>query len=107
MKEKWVKFGKSYTVVSLVTQLSFCILLTWLFLETYPHLGNLERPWGAVTDWKGKVVYFLVFWMVAYHIIRSLVEMGTIGTDNFALHRKVLMQKHMAESWSKNPYASA
>jgi len=107
MKKKYVKFGKKYIGINLFTQLSFCILMTWLFLETYPHLGNLERPWGAVRDWKGKVVYFFVFWMVVYHIIHSLVEMGTIVADNFALQREILTQKHLAESWSKSNCASA
>jgi len=107
MKEKWDAFGKAFVVKNLFTQLCFCILLTWLFLDTYPHLGNLERDWGRVRNLKGRIVYVMVLLAMVWEMIRALVEMGTIFKINFALHREILTQKYMAESWREDTLASA
>merc|ERR1719419_653886 len=103
MKEKWHKFGRTWALVYFLNQLFFCILLTCLFSNTYPHLENLELRWGVITNfWEG-IVYFLVFAKVVCQMIRSIVEMGTIVLDDFALQKEILTQKAIAQELRSHP----
>merc|ERR1719285_391798 len=43
MKEKWLKFGKPWVILNFISQLCFCIALTWLFMRVYPYLENMDR----------------------------------------------------------------
>jgi len=103
MKEKWSKFGRTWAVVYFLNQLCFCILLTVLFWNTYPHLENLELQWGVITNfWEG-ILYILVFAKVVCQMIRSIVEMGTIVKDDFALQKEILTQKSVAQELRSHP----
>jgi len=92
MKKKWSKFGKRWARISFVYQLCVCILVTILFMLTRPHLDHMERKWGMVDTWGGKLVHSVVVVKVAIEMIMGIVEFSTLLKIN-RLHQDEILKQ--------------
>jgi len=103
MKQKWSRYGKKLVLISLFTQLSFCILVTLLFIETYPKLDDIERSWGKINSPYRLILYVSVLLKVSGEMLRGTIEMYAHYNNVFAVQREVLIQKHVSEQQRINP----
>merc|ERR1719320_433450 len=77
MKQKWSKYGKKLVLISLFTRLSFCILVTLLFIETCPKLDDIERSWGKINSPYRLILYVSVLLKVIGEMLRGAIELYT------------------------------
>lgn len=59
---------------------------------TRPHLDHMERKWGIVDTWGGKLVHIVVIFKVAIEMILEIVEFLTLLKINRAHQDEILKQ---------------
>jgi len=103
MKAKWNRFGKRWIKIFSFIQFVFCIATTVLFIQAYPQLDNLERPWGrrAIDQGWQKLLWGLVLIKAVYETLTMIIEMATLYRANLALEGEILRQKIESEHQKK------
>jgi len=95
MVNKWNAFGRFYTKILCLIQLSYAIILTLFFYNVRPNLQDWSIPWGrkAVNSAFVYVLYFVVLVKATLEIVLMLIEMFRIFWQNMELQKRTLLQK--------------
>jgi len=95
MVNKWNAFGRMYTKIFCLIQLSYAIILTIFFYNVRPHLQELSIPWGkkAVNSAFVYFLYFVVLVKATLEIVLMLIEMFRIFWQNMELQKRTVWQK--------------